>query len=288
VDPIPPNVGTVAKARMHEEAVAAHRVWLLARPEEVMRARRELRGCQLGCFCAPRYECHGDNLAEVANCSPAWLCQEIDEAGQREVWTRWAEAAGGAAAGAAVEREVRMALAGARNGGEGTDANAAATAAAATVEEVAVARAVAAMTEVRGAAQSALAEVIAGMALEVSSVVMRHRQVEAAAEEATRATMAALGYDVAGTVTVHPTPYVRAPKRVRFAAALVSEVRTIPRMRMYQAASTRGTAYALHRWHVTCVDQRLAGHVHQSDTRVFQQLVFVVVGGTGGAWRDRR
>ena len=44
------------------------------------------------------------------------------------------------------------------------------------------------------------------------------------------------------------------------------------RLRMYQAASTRGTAYALHRWHVTCVDQSLAGHVGTSDARVYQQL----------------
>lgn len=46
--------------------VAKYRGWLMARPEMVDRARRELRGKSLVCFCAP-LACHGDVLLAVAN-----------------------------------------------------------------------------------------------------------------------------------------------------------------------------------------------------------------------------
>lgn len=46
--------------------IAKYREWLLSQPELVERARAELRGKVLGCWCAPR-PCHGDVLAEVAN-----------------------------------------------------------------------------------------------------------------------------------------------------------------------------------------------------------------------------
>jgi hypothetical protein len=46
--------------------VAEYREWLLAQPELVERAKRELKGKVLGCYCAPKL-CHGDVLAEVAN-----------------------------------------------------------------------------------------------------------------------------------------------------------------------------------------------------------------------------
>jgi hypothetical protein len=35
------------------------------RPELIERARRELKGKRLGCYCAPK-PCHGDVLARVA------------------------------------------------------------------------------------------------------------------------------------------------------------------------------------------------------------------------------
>jgi hypothetical protein len=63
----------------HQRVVKKHRAWLLARPQEVARARAELRGKRLGCWCAP-LPCHGHTLAEVANCSEEWLCQIVDEA----------------------------------------------------------------------------------------------------------------------------------------------------------------------------------------------------------------
>ena len=48
--------------------------WLHSQPELCERARRELRGKVLGCWCAPE-RCHGHVLAEVAN-SPAWNGQK--------------------------------------------------------------------------------------------------------------------------------------------------------------------------------------------------------------------
>lgn len=50
-----------------EEAIASYRKWLLANPELVAKAKRELRGKILGCWCSPK-SCHGDVLAEIANC----------------------------------------------------------------------------------------------------------------------------------------------------------------------------------------------------------------------------
>jgi hypothetical protein len=48
-----------------EECLAKYEAWLRAQPDLVARARRELRGKVLGCFCAPA-DCHGDVLARVA------------------------------------------------------------------------------------------------------------------------------------------------------------------------------------------------------------------------------
>ena len=49
-----------------EEVLHKYRRWLLARPQLIDRARRELRGKTLGCFCKPLL-CHGDVLAEIAD-----------------------------------------------------------------------------------------------------------------------------------------------------------------------------------------------------------------------------
>ena len=46
--------------------------WLLHRQDKVDKARRELQGKVLGCFCAPN-KCHLHILAEVANCDDAQL-----------------------------------------------------------------------------------------------------------------------------------------------------------------------------------------------------------------------
>ncbi len=47
-------------------AIAEHRAWFLSQPDLVARAKRELRGRVLGCWCHP-HPCHADTLAEVAN-----------------------------------------------------------------------------------------------------------------------------------------------------------------------------------------------------------------------------
>lgn len=47
-------------------AVACHRAWLRCSPERLRAARRELRGKDLACWCAP-LACHADALLEAAN-----------------------------------------------------------------------------------------------------------------------------------------------------------------------------------------------------------------------------
>lgn len=55
-----------ADALTREMAIAHFRAWLLGQPALVERAKRELRGKVLACWCAPE-ACHGDVLLEVAN-----------------------------------------------------------------------------------------------------------------------------------------------------------------------------------------------------------------------------
>lgn len=49
-----------------EEAVNKYREWLLAQPELIERAKKELKGKLLGCWCAP-LACHGDVLVEIVD-----------------------------------------------------------------------------------------------------------------------------------------------------------------------------------------------------------------------------
>jgi hypothetical protein len=62
---------TLAKFRVKDraEAIAKFREWFLAQPELVARARRELRGKVLGCWCRPA-SCHGDVIAEIIDSEP--------------------------------------------------------------------------------------------------------------------------------------------------------------------------------------------------------------------------
>jgi hypothetical protein len=48
------------------DAVRKYKDWLLCQPGLVAKAKRELRGKVLGCWCAP-LACHGDVLVQVAN-----------------------------------------------------------------------------------------------------------------------------------------------------------------------------------------------------------------------------
>lgn len=59
-----------------EPAIAEHRRWLLERPELVEKARRELAGRDLCCWCDPDQLCHADTLIEVANSRPSSLPEE--------------------------------------------------------------------------------------------------------------------------------------------------------------------------------------------------------------------
>lgn len=64
--------GTTAAYRVasREVAVARFAEWLESQPTLVARARRELRGRDLVCWCAP-LACHADVLLRVANDSKA-------------------------------------------------------------------------------------------------------------------------------------------------------------------------------------------------------------------------
>lgn len=48
------------------ETVARYRDWILTQPHLIERAKQELRGKRLACWCAPK-ACHADVLAEIAN-----------------------------------------------------------------------------------------------------------------------------------------------------------------------------------------------------------------------------
>ena len=47
-----------------DDAINCHRAWFMAQPKLIARARRELKGKRLACFCAPA-RCHADNLVEA-------------------------------------------------------------------------------------------------------------------------------------------------------------------------------------------------------------------------------
>lgn len=54
------------KTETREEAIACYEEWLKQNPEMIERAKRELKGKVLGCWCKPQ-ACHGDILARIAN-----------------------------------------------------------------------------------------------------------------------------------------------------------------------------------------------------------------------------
>lgn len=60
------NPFTIGRDGDRGTVIRRHREWLLARPELIARARADLAGKDLVCFCAPR-ACHGDTLIELAN-----------------------------------------------------------------------------------------------------------------------------------------------------------------------------------------------------------------------------
>lgn len=54
------------KVETREEAIQRFREYIAARPDLIAAARRELRGKDLVCWCAP-LACHADVLLEIAN-----------------------------------------------------------------------------------------------------------------------------------------------------------------------------------------------------------------------------
>jgi glutaminase len=64
-----------AKTReAYTRCVAVYRAWLLTQPELVKRARDELAGRDLACWCHRKtWPCHADVLLELVN-SPCVLC----------------------------------------------------------------------------------------------------------------------------------------------------------------------------------------------------------------------
>lgn len=60
------NPFAIGKDGDRATVIAKYRAWLLANPELVAAAKRELVGKDLVCFCSPS-ACHGDVLLEVVN-----------------------------------------------------------------------------------------------------------------------------------------------------------------------------------------------------------------------------
>jgi len=61
-----PSSAARFRVATREEAIEQYEAWLLSHPALVERARRELAGKVLGCWCKP-LPCHGDVLARIAN-----------------------------------------------------------------------------------------------------------------------------------------------------------------------------------------------------------------------------
>lgn len=61
-----PNTLATFRVANREESLARYEEWLRARPNLIERAKRELQGKVLGCWCKP-LACHGDILVEVLN-----------------------------------------------------------------------------------------------------------------------------------------------------------------------------------------------------------------------------
>lgn len=60
------NPFAIGKDGTREEVISKYREWLLSQPELISQIKRELKGKNLVCFCAPK-ACHGDILLEIAN-----------------------------------------------------------------------------------------------------------------------------------------------------------------------------------------------------------------------------
>ena len=68
-NPFRPARGEYGDPAAHARVVAQYREWITApqQAELLAKARRELRGLDLGCFCRPGLPCHADVLLELVN-----------------------------------------------------------------------------------------------------------------------------------------------------------------------------------------------------------------------------
>ena len=60
------NPFMIGRDGAREEVIDKYQEWLKLRPDLVVRARRELRGKDVACWCYPA-RCHGEVLIRVAN-----------------------------------------------------------------------------------------------------------------------------------------------------------------------------------------------------------------------------
>lgn len=60
------NPFSIGKDGTRADVIAKYQTWLEARPELIAKAKAELKGKVLACWCSP-LACHGDTLAGVAN-----------------------------------------------------------------------------------------------------------------------------------------------------------------------------------------------------------------------------
>lgn len=60
------NPFVIGKDGDRADVIRKYREWITSQPEMIAKAKRELRGKTLSCWCAPE-ACHGDVLLEIAN-----------------------------------------------------------------------------------------------------------------------------------------------------------------------------------------------------------------------------
>lgn len=74
-----PFRATVRTETANQEAVTKYRAWLYGQPALVDRARYELRGYDLACWCPAHLPCHADVLLEVVSCPSTLLLWDTDQ-----------------------------------------------------------------------------------------------------------------------------------------------------------------------------------------------------------------
>lgn len=60
------NPFEIGKDGSRSQVILKYREWILTQPKLIERAKVELKGKTLGCWCSPS-ACHGEVLAEIAN-----------------------------------------------------------------------------------------------------------------------------------------------------------------------------------------------------------------------------